>query len=145
MKENYRQADPRWKNKKLGKSQYTMENYGCLTTICARIASWVEKKDITPGRLCDWLSDNRGYVDGLLVWDKLEAFCVPHLKYLGRSMLLGKWRADYIIRAVLWGKIVHFVSVLPNGQCYDPWDGKIKPIRQSKWTLTNSYRYLKKI
>ena len=139
---NYSQKDQRWANKRLGNSTYTMATDGCVTTICARIASNVLKRDVTPGELCSWLSLFGGYLNGLIIWAKLEQFCGKKVKYLGKSVAFRPF-ARYILRAVIIGRYYHWVGVKADGMCFDPLDRTIKPINQKHWRITNDYRYLR--
>ena len=142
----YSQRDIRWSWRKLGTSGLTMGGFGCTTTVAARFCSWVMGRNVTPGELCAWLKKNNGYNGyGEILWKKVEEFTKFHLMYKGRGTEPPKPDITYAMRIVQWGKLKHFVGRMPNEMCYDPWDGKVKPIHQQKWIPLNEYRYFKKV
>ena len=78
------QTDPRWANKKLGKSNCTMADSGCAVTSVAILTVYsntIIDEDYDPGFLCDYLSDNGGFdSSGCLNWN-----AVPGLSHAGRG------------------------------------------------------------
>lgn len=59
----YSQRDPRWGNDRLGNSQYTLANAGCLVTALASVIEHLGGKVRTPRSLNRWLTDNGGFAD----------------------------------------------------------------------------------
>jgi hypothetical protein len=59
----FSQRDPRWANERLGTSEYTLGQAGCLVTAAAALlASW--GADTDPRRLNEYLRQVGGYVEG---------------------------------------------------------------------------------
>lgn len=78
------QTDPRWANKKLGKSNDTMASSGCAVTSVAILTVYsntIVDEDYDPGFLCDYLNENGGLdSSGCLNWN-----VVPGLSHAGRG------------------------------------------------------------
>lgn len=138
----YSQNDPRWKNKLIGVSGLTMGQAGCAITSCAVIATRICKKIIEPDKLLVYLNAFGGFDRyGRIYWAKVADYIN---KNGGKTAFT--WNpigARYVLRAVKWGIWEHWVNVKPKGLCIDPWDGQVKPIKQSKWKLTLKYRYFR--
>ena len=66
------QRDKKWKDNKLGHTDTTIGEYGCLIT-CASMMLRHFGIDTDPARLNDWLKANGGYYNGnLFVWNSLN-------------------------------------------------------------------------
>ena len=58
----YSQRDPRWYDLKLGRSNLTIGNAGCLLTCCSMLLIDIAHKDMTPDVLNRWLNRNNKFV-----------------------------------------------------------------------------------
>ncbi|MGI5864857.1 MAG: LysM peptidoglycan-binding domain-containing protein [Myxococcales bacterium] len=65
----YRQGDPRWGSRTLGRN-YTIASAGCAMTATAMAISKISGRPITPGELDAYLDRNGGYSGDALYWDK---------------------------------------------------------------------------
>jgi len=68
---HYMQNDPVWSSDKIGNTTYTMGGAGCLVT-CVAVSLTYLGVDITPQELNEKLTDINGYINGELVWYKLN-------------------------------------------------------------------------
>ncbi len=62
---DFKQTDPRWANKKIGSTKYTIEQIGCTTTALAMTESFRTAKTVYPDAMESRLSYNSG---GALYW-----------------------------------------------------------------------------
>ena len=70
----FAQADPRWANDPLGPAPSTMGEEGCAVSSAAMVLSYYGR-DIDPGRLNAFLSNNGGYTpQGWLFWEKAAEY-----------------------------------------------------------------------
>ena len=127
----YRQDDSRWKDTNLGKSKYTMESSGCVTT-CIASAISESRKPLNPGELVMLLSDN-GVFDGAgnMQWSKLAEIPGFHAdvysdlepSYIDDCLSQGRYPIVKVHRKSLFS-YHHFVLIVgsENGQyiCIDP-------------------------
>ena len=65
----YRQGDPRWGSRTLGRN-YTIASAGCAMTATAMAISKISGRPINPGELDAYLDRNGGYSGDGLYWDK---------------------------------------------------------------------------
>lgn len=66
------QTDPRWADKKLGTSKFTVRDSGCYSFYCIN-ALETYGKPITPAGFIDWMNNNGGYDgEGMLKWGAIE-------------------------------------------------------------------------
>lgn len=85
---NWLQYDERWKDIKLGDSNYTIGSSGCtMTSICKLIIQnqLATAKTLNPKILGKWLNENSGYDNGDIKWKKVEEFCE---KVLGKKFTI---------------------------------------------------------
>jgi hypothetical protein len=81
------QRDPRWRDKQLGNSSYTLGESGCVVTAVAMFGTQVEP-DLTPDVLNDRVRDLGGFTpDGRLYWKK-GAESIPGVTWVKYSV----WR-----------------------------------------------------
>ena len=64
----YRQGDPRWGGRTLGRN-YSISSSGCAMTATAMAISKISGRPIDPGQLDSWLDKNGGYAGDALYWD----------------------------------------------------------------------------
>ena len=146
-------AHPRYGTIRLGVSERTMASDGCLVTCCAYLMSRFYGRDVDPGDLVTYLNQVDGFTDenhvsgsGLLIWKKFtanttDAYPDGALRYSNR------YDKTYTIRAVIFGKIVHWVVELRGGLAFDPWTGDIVVLKEQfasrRWLDTSQRRYIK--
>ncbi len=79
--EYFLQNDPRWANKNLGGSNYTLAEQGCTVTDVAMILRYLGY-ETDPGLLNDELTKNEAYTgNGNLLWYKLEELYPVEYKF----------------------------------------------------------------
>jgi len=72
--QRFAQADRRWANDPLGRAPSTMGEEGCAVSSAAMVLSYYGR-DIDPGRLNAFLSNNGGYTpQGWLYWEKAAEY-----------------------------------------------------------------------
>lgn len=128
------QYDERWKNIKLGTSNLTIGEAGCLITCCSMLAS------TTPDLLNKKLIEIGGYADqNLLIWAKLDEATNDKLKFNWLNYVYNNAGVKQIIAdegacivRVDNNGIMHFVVYIGNGQMIDPLGGQV--VSTSKYT-----------
>lgn len=136
----YAQRDPRWANLKLGNSQSSFGDYGCLLCCFASMANDCDKT-VTPPQLNELLKEKNLYVEGDLLNDWVIENVYPDIKFL-ETKYYGDVYADlgYIREKLSEGKLLiagidfypltdypdyHFVRIISsddNGfKIMDPW------------------------
>lgn len=133
----FSQRDLRWGAHKLGDTQLTLAEAGCLVSALA--SCLVDFGiDTDPGRLNSWLRERQGFLEGgRLVFGALEAYGVrvaawvdcyktpANLARLGRG-LAGGWQVVALVDAAPGGALqAHWVRLLEvvENDCriMDPW------------------------
>lgn len=80
----FSQQDPRWANKFLDNSPYTIGAYGCALTSVTMVVNYYGI-DTDPNRLNDALTDIGGIDSaGILYWDKVPEVCDKRVTWVGR-------------------------------------------------------------
>lgn len=132
------QRDPRWKDVKLGFSNYTIGTHGCTLTILTAFLNYVLKKSYTPKEVNIALKAHKAFSGGLISWANVtKAF--PQLKFIKRvdnynnievsfNIYIRRIPVMVEVNASRIGAPKHWVLFLGKGMMFDPWDGKIKPI-----------------
>ena len=126
---NLSQYDPRWKDIKLGFSNLTIGQAGCLITCCSMLA------DTTPDKLNDRLKSVSGYADqNLLIWAKLNEATNNKLEFQWLNYVYNNDGVKQIIAdegacivRVDNAGTMHFVLYIGNGKMVDPLTGTIQP------------------
>lgn len=123
----FSQNDPRWKTKKLGFSNETIGNYGCLITAIGDM--W----DADPLVVNEWLKNNNGFLSlNLVSWTKLPGFIWRGWTYEDSKVkeAISKYGSCIIETDFNTNPKdgSHFVLAIGSGQIYDPWDGTKKPL-----------------
>ena len=80
----YSQRDPKWANNKLGTSNHTIGQSGCvITSICNLLLK--HGYEITPDEANERIKNAGGYANGnLIIWSKLkDALPVEAYRYYG--------------------------------------------------------------
>lgn len=135
----YSQNDPRWKNKQLGKSKYTIGSDGCFITA---LGSMCKKR---PDEVNDILTKKGIIGKAGMILNSDKAAKVLGLDYNGRDYNINNMpNYSPSIKEVKMGKGgKHFVlRIIENKKRYiiDSWDGQKKPIRHYEFI---SYRLFK--
>lgn len=129
----YSQRDKRWGKLKIGKTNLTMDDFGCYVTAVASIDGR------TPDVVLDILNRNNCF-DGSGLLDNEQAAKVlgfeSYEKTTKNPLALCIACIDY---SPAPGVQTHFVVWLGNGNVMDTWDGKIKA---NQWAVM-SYRLFK--
>lgn len=126
----YSQRDSQWASIKLGKSESTIGEAGCLIT-CIGMAS-----DLTPKEVNTRLLSVDGYTNGNLVtWTKVQA-AIPWMQFEWRGTPYDNDRVKAAIEKNGFclvevdgsriGGTRHWALYIGNGQMYDPWYGNQK-------------------
>ena len=126
---NLSQYDPRWKDIKLGFSNLTIGQAGCLITCCSMLA------DTTPDKLNDRLKSVSGYADqNLLIWTKLNEATNNKLEFQWLNYVYNNDGVKQIIAdegacivRVDNAGTMHFVLYIGNGKMVDPLTGTVQP------------------
>lgn len=137
----YSQRDPRWANLKLGRTNLTMSDFGCVVTSCAMILSYYLDRQVLPSELLKWLNEHNGFTaEGLLYWGKITEFSGGKLRY-ATSVAPQEGELTYGIRQVFFGRYNHWIIDHPRtaNHVIDPFYGKIA--KYDEWRYTNNNRY----
>ena len=143
----YGQRDIRWKDKKIGNSNSSIGDYGCVITCLAMLAG------ITPDDINTRLASVNGYQIDLILWQKIkEAVSWLELEWRGYS-----YDNDKVLDAInrfggcmvevdYDGKIdtpkdKHWVLFIGNQRMYDPWTGR--ECATSKYPIKTGYSIIK--
>lgn len=78
------QRDNRWKAQKLGNSNSSIGDYGCVLTSVAMFIQYVLKNDILPPDLNRMMTDNGGYDKDIWQWTALTKI-YPEVRFDGRK------------------------------------------------------------
>jgi len=123
------QRDNRWKDIKIGNSNYTIGGTGCLITLLAIMA------DTTPDIVNQKLKEVGGYYGALVVWAKIDE-ALPRLNFIKRAYsysndIVAKAVQDYgacpvEVDGTKIGGDKHWVLYIGNQQIIDPWYGDIR-------------------
>jgi hypothetical protein len=131
---------------KLKPSSLNMGDFGCMVTATIFQINRHMNTSTTPGQFCEWLSTHSGFTDdnfrggpGMMLWSKVSEYTKGRLKYVGGGST-PPTNKKFTIAQVFFGRINHWVALLPGGECMDPWSGKI--MKQSQWRFTGEKRYL---
>lgn len=124
----YSQNDPLWKNVKIGNTNITLGNYGCLVCSVCTLASWFGD-EITPRVMA---KSNFCFTNGLVIWSQLKNL-FEHIEFKARVRNFDENLIDeYLVKnpdtAVILNvdRGYHFVAALKKTQsgyrCVDPWN-----------------------
>lgn len=140
------QRDPRWANKKLGKSGLDVGHYGCASVganYCVNRA-WKALgilRFARPGEFVDYCNTHGFYTDnGMLFWTAVDYFSGGKLKYTP-----NKKEAWITMAQVRWGSYLHWIVLLDGDLCQNPWTGAFEKRAQSIWVPTGRQIYFKLI
>jgi len=124
------QRDPRWKNMKLGRTNLTIGDYGCLITSLAML------KGTTPDKINRLLTRNNGFTSGGYLKHDVAARTLG----IGNGARKGKnWKPSYdtIAEVRVKGRngksYQHFVVWRTDGTMLDPLTGRVE--KQSRYPL----------
>lgn len=126
MPEPLSQRDSRWKDTKLGTSDYTLGTHGCTVTSLAMLLG------LTPDVVNEKIKSVQGFQAGsLVIWSKLqEAF--PQIKSATRYKVYDNDVVKNNLPCLIEvdgsriGATMHWVLYTGNGQMIDPWTGVVK-------------------
>ncbi len=115
----FAQADPRWADDLLGRTDSTMGGEGCAVSSAAMVLAYFGV-NIDPGVLNTFLTNNGGYTpQGWLYWEKAAAFApekarhiyedAPSYYLIDSNLLRGN---PVIIRIRLMSGVTHFVVIV---------------------------------
>ena len=143
------QKNPLWASVKLGQSNLTIGNYGCLITSISMALSWyVETFKLGKWKDPEWMAKNLKFtMGGLFIWKSLDDSELP-IKFVYRyysrndAKCLEILKSTYnvcILRVVLNG-YQHWVFLINNTKkgfvIADPIDGKIRYLSEKYRTIT---------
>jgi hypothetical protein len=132
----YSQRDPRWANKKLGNSIYTIGTSGCVVTSLANLLSYFGYAD-TPDVVNDKLKRVNGFIGGLVVWSAVSKV-YRKVKWIYRYYSYNNIKVAWYVYGKHIPVIVkvdqspapgvqsHFVLYVGDRKLIDPWTGTIK-------------------
>lgn len=127
------QRDPQWSNTKLGNTNLTLGDYGCLVTSLAML------KGTTPDKVNGALVKKNGFTsEGYLIHNVADKTLG-----IGNGAKKGKnWKPGYdTVAEVSFNGAQHFVVWRTDGTILDPWTGKAES--QSKYPLVSFRDYHK--
>ena len=130
------QRDEHWKDKKLGNSNLTIGNYGCVVTALAMMF------DSTPDRVNDYLKKHGGFKGANVIWAKIPGFIKIGWTYNNAAVLAAiKKYGACMVRTDFDGNPRtdgdHYVVFIGKHRLADPWVGKERPT--SAYTLLKGY------
>jgi hypothetical protein len=152
---HYMQNDPLWAFENIGNTKYTMGGSGCLVT-CVSVSLNYLGVEINPQELNKKLTDVNGYINGELVWYKINDL-VSSVNYsFGRIFSSKTIENDLrnnrlpIVNVRFNGNgITHWVIIVgaKNGDylIFDPLNKDETPLPLKKHGKVFAYRVLKKI
>jgi hypothetical protein len=141
---NQSQRDKKWAAVKMGKSNSTIGDYGCLITDLSGLSAWYGKH-LRPDELAKKLSFTE---NGLLLWNSIDAvlpFKFVYRYYQRDDAIIKKAlfsKNDAVILEVQWGKSKHWVtavgwSLIRGYRVADPWIGEYIDLKKSQFpTIT---------
>lgn len=142
----FRQTDPLWGGKHLGKSPYTVKTSGCLLTANADSINR-HVMPMTPGKLCDYANANHGFQDpkGYLIFDIIRRATNGKVKLVEgvhtgaiNFLIEVHWKLRSGIVTTHW--LEKLTIPAPPGIVgefvLDPYDGRGKSLHQSFWVAT---------
>lgn len=163
---NWRQAGQEWSNIRIGNTNSTIGNIGCLVT---SIAILIEKSGanttiipFNPGTFVEALNSNGGFDEkGNLYYDPINKV-VPNFRYVGNVNLRGKTRAEKLesikqylnlgfhitieVKGATPGN-QHWVAILGvdgnNVNIVDPASDKTDLWSAYEWSKTSQFNYFK--
>jgi copper chaperone CopZ len=127
----YSQRDNKWKDDKMGSG--TLGNFGCAVT-CISMMS-----EITPAVMNNEIKSVGGYQDNMLIWEKLDLIkgldFIKRVRAYENTEVANNLPCLVEVNGAPIGGTTHWVLYIGNQRCWDPWDGKEKPIGYSviKW------------
>jgi len=146
----FSQNNPKWKYVRMGKSNLTLGNYGCVTSSVATLGTWFGDK-LTPE---DYANNKSLYTSGgLILWKQIENIS-KNIKFLYRyysfnKQLIDKYLLDDPKTAVLLNvdRGYHWVSALDKAsggyKCSDPYKFPAKD-RVYKYSEISGFSVLQK-
>ena len=117
----YGQRDPRWANVKLGRSQTTIGQEGCLMTCAAQMLTELGNH-LTPPELNAWLIENNGFIGGnRFVFGALDKFGLLKFRMVGNCVSTPA--PMLVLDAVLnsGGFVIAQVDFAPGGSVQQHW------------------------
>lgn len=133
----FSQRDPRWAQKKLGNSIYTIGSQGCAITSIANLVSYFNYSD-SPDLVNDKLLKVGGFLGGLVIWNKVPLI-YKRLTWVGRYYKYNNIQVAWYVYGKRIPVIVHvdqspspglqshFVLYVGDRKLVDPWTGTILP------------------
>jgi hypothetical protein len=121
------QRDSRWANHKLGFSNETIGNFGCVITCLANLF------EITPLQMNEWMKNNGAFVNqNLTYWAKIPGFIYRGWSYNNDEVKKAISQYGAVIVEVDFDNnprtdLSHYVIFIGNQKLFDVWDGKEKP------------------
>jgi hypothetical protein len=151
------QRDPRWKDKKLGFSSYTIGSKGCTVTAFTMLVNYVYGSIFGVDQVNDKLKEFDAFAKdqygqkSLLIWYK-GAQAYPKLKWIERLVNYNNvktwWyinihKIPVCVEVNAWsiGAPRHWVLFCGDQKCADPWTGAI--ISTSKYPATGDALFQK--
>jgi hypothetical protein len=153
----YSQNDLRWKYIKMGYSNLTLGNYGCLTSALCTLASWFGE-NLTP-KVCAktlflYTKPVNGKGGGLIIWKQLENL-FQKIKFLYRYYSFNESIIDeYLIKNPNTAVVLqvdrgyHWVAALNKNKtgyfCSNPWNYPARKRTYKKEEITGFAVLIKK-
>lgn len=153
------QRDKRWKDVKLGFSNYTIGTHGCTVTSLTMLLNYTEGKSYRPDEVNATLKtlgnyhyqNNPGgaFQNALIVWKNVQSV-YPSLKFIKRAynysnlevstyVYVRKLPVMVEVNASSIGAVRHWVIFKGQGRANDPWTGT--EIATTKYPLTGYSLY----
>lgn len=151
------QRDPRWKDKKLGFSTYSIGSKGCTITCLTALVNYVYGYDLGVDQFNEALKAVDGFgkdangQKSLVIWAKVPV-AYPKLKFIYRDYNYNNIKVSWYVyihkipvcvevNATSIGAPKHWVLYLGSQKMMDPWTGTIEST--SKYPATGDALYQK--
>jgi len=129
------QRDAKWRNKKLGNSNYTIGSHGCTITALTMWINRVIGLNLTPDQVNDRMKFVGGFSGGLILWKMIDrAFINAHFVWRNYNywnptvawyVYVRKLPVLVEVNGAKIGAPKHWVLYIGYGKAVDPWTGKI--------------------
>lgn len=135
------QRDPKWRYKKIGQSNLTIGNYGCLITDISMFSDWYGKY-----RDPAWMSKNLQFTQGgLLIWKSIDSSKLP-MKFVYRYYTKNDAKIREILASrdgvcLLQVNSNHWVALVGYSRLYgyrvaDPFYGDVIYLNKRGYRIT---------
>jgi hypothetical protein len=149
------QRDPRWKDKKLGFSTYSIGSKGCTITCLTMLVNYVYNFDLRVDQFNEAMKKVDGFAKdsygqkSLIIWSKVP-IAYPKLKWIYRDYNYSNTKVSWYVyvhkipvcvEVNAWsiGAPKHWVLFCGDRKMADPWTGVIEST--AKYPLTGDALY----